>query len=113
MPSLLYFIPCEKALVTNANLVALIPVIENVTVTVPPDTELDASVMEVTPWHLVIQWRRLPDDSGRSYEQYFQFLAPDNRPIVEQANSLDLTHDVLRIILSIPGFPIGLERVCI
>ncbi len=109
MPKLLLFAPCERALITQDNLVSLISVIENVTITlesasIPPEDAISAY-----PWQVIILWRRTPDDEGKRYEQLFEIVLSEGRVAAETKVALDMSLEgtTNKALVNVPGFAVG------
>ncbi len=60
------------------------------------------------PWHLIAQWRRLPEDEEKQFEQRIQLILPNGKITHESSNTFNLQSNSYRHVLRFTGMPVGL-----
>src|SRR5712691_4610155 len=83
MPKLLLFAPCEKVIIAQyGNTASLITILQELTVSVPPDVQIPADAKVPVQWYGFSLWQKQPGDEGKRYEQQIEFADPDGGIVV-------------------------------
>lgn len=109
MPRLVFFLPCEKAIIDKeTNGVSLIHIIQAINVPKPPGEDAGAAVN----WAAVALWQKTPEDTDKVYEQRTNLLLPNRKETAESIVRFDFsTFQSHRNIVRINGFPVGLPGI--
>jgi hypothetical protein len=113
MPALLFFAPCEKALVDETtHTFSLISMLEEITVELVPNADLPSNPILPIQWAIASLWQQHSAyETGRTFQQRTT-LSSDNEPSKVTIESIaDFTFTATaprqRIIARIVGMPIG------
>jgi len=108
MPKLLLFAPCEKVIVAqDGNTVSLITILQELTISVPPDVQIPADAKVPMQWYGFSLWQKQPGDEGKRYEQQIELADPDEGIVVSASSQFELTAPAHRILAIFSGFPVG------
>jgi|GEM_PF-1057703 len=113
MPKLLFFAPCQKAIIDKADdSVSLISVLNGITV-FPQDKPneprpADAVGVAPVPWGAVSVWLRTPGDEDKTFEQKLNIAAPNGAMLDGESSrvSFKMTHRTHQIALNGEGLPV-------
>lgn len=105
MPKLVFFIACEKVLVSEEEKnPSLISIFEGITVPIPPEGSSQAQA--AINWCLVSYWTKLPEDEGKKYEQHTKVVSPDGIVGAETNIEFAMISRNHRNKVTILGFPV-------
>ena len=108
MPKLLLFAPCEKVIIAQeGNTVSLITILQELTVSIPPDVQIPADAKVPMQWYGFSLWQKQPGDEGKRYEQQIELTGPDGGIVVSASSQFEMTAPAHRILSIFPGFPVG------
>jgi hypothetical protein len=113
MPRLLFFLACERAVVSQEdNSLSVISVISDVSASLPfpPDGPIPANASMPFRWYLVSGWKR--DPNGPAFEQRVVFQASDGEVLLSANLFFEMGQDVIRGIVGFKGFPVGRPGDC-
>lgn len=109
MPRLLFFLPCERVIVSREGPLSLITVIEGFTVKFPEEEYAKLPNDAVLPlnWHVVIKWIREANEEPQIWEQRIEVVAPDGRIPTSTVSAFDLVaNSAMRSIVEVEGMAI-------
>jgi hypothetical protein len=113
MPKLLFFVPCERVIISKDGPISLITLLEGINTSFSPEEEAnlaDDSIVPIT-WHVVTKWQREDNEEPQHWEQRLQVILPNGRIPTDVTTAFDLAaNSSMRNILEINGFavrPIG------
>jgi len=105
MPKLVFFIACEKVLISEEEKNAsLISIFEGITVQ-KPNEKLEHAQAALS-WSLVAYWEKLPEDEGKKFEQYTRLISPNDEVGAESNITFSLISRHQRNKVTIIGFPV-------
>jgi hypothetical protein len=105
MPRLIFFLPCEKAIISQEdNTISLINVIQGINVPKPSIEDAGAAVS----WFAVSAWQMIPGDANKTYEHRTNLRLPNGKETGESILRFDFSKTPHhRNIVRINGFPVG------
>lgn len=109
MLKLLYFVPCERAIMSSDNIVTIVNVLDALNFAVKGDFPKDAAVPFL--WDVMTTWHRSDEtDAHKVFEQKTELYRPDGElafDVIAEFNTIDqITH---RVINKIGAIPVGIE----
>jgi len=109
MPKLVLFAACERVLIDQQNMLSLVGVIQELKVQVPESGQVPSATSSAPiKWDVITQWAKLPDDTGKNFEQRIAMFNPAGQATaVSAVAALDLSGTYNRTIATVLGFPIG------
>jgi hypothetical protein len=103
MPKLLFFVPCERAIVDDiGKQVSMISVLESLTVNLGENLPEDAGLP--LQWMTLAFWRREEGEENKDFEERLQVIAPNGETYAEDVlafNMHKLNHRVRHTILGV------------
>ncbi len=110
MPKLIFFLPCEKAIISQEdNTISLINVMQGINVPKPSVEDAGAAIS----WFAVSAWQMIPGDANKTYEQRTNLQLPNGKETAESITRFDFSKvPSHRNIVRINGFPVGQAGVC-
>jgi hypothetical protein len=108
MPKLLLFAPCEKIIIEReSNTASLITILQDVTVSIPPDAQLPEKAAVPLRWYVFTVWHKQPDEEGKRFAQEIDLCGPDGNIIVSATSQFEMTDQSYhRVPTFFPSFPI-------
>ena len=105
MPKLIYFLACERVLVNEESPTpSLISIFDRVSAPTPPK---DVSNPQAgMPWVLISNWKKLPEDEGKVYEQRTLLMNPEGISSLETIIQFTIPSPTHRNTVRIFGFPL-------
>jgi len=105
MPKLIFFLPCEKAIISQEdNTISLINVMQGINVPKPPIEDAGVAVS----WFAVSAWQKILGDADKTYEQRTNLRLPNGKETAESITRFDFSKvPSHRNIVRINGFPVG------
>ncbi len=108
MPKLLLFAPCEKVIVDQNNVLSIVSVLQEVTVTLPTSASPPSDANAPMQWAILAFFQKEPGDDGKTFEQRSALVAHNGSVLLETpvaAFEFKLPHH--RVVHQIAGMPIG------
>ena len=103
MPKLLFFVPCERAIVDDiGKQVSMISVLESLNVNLGEKIPEDAGLP--LPWMTLSFWRRIEGEEDKNFEERLQVISPNGEVYAEDVvafNMHKLNHRVRHTIIGI------------
>lgn len=107
MPKLLIFVPCEKVIIAQGdNSASLITVIQDLKFAgvvpaegIPEDAAVPARMA------IFCQWKMLPEEVGKVFEQRITLGATEEKPVVEAVNEFQVADQLQRTIAYVETLP--------
>jgi hypothetical protein len=113
MPQLLAFVPCEKVIVSNEQSVSMISVLDTLTMALPAGVSaLEPNSMTHIRWTAVTMYRRLPEDGDTKFIQTIRLVMANGQSGGEIVSELVMTHNVVRGMVPLETFPVGVPGEC-
>ncbi|MEK6299570.1 MAG: hypothetical protein AABO41_02520 [Acidobacteriota bacterium] len=109
MPKLLYFIPCERVIVSREGPLSLITVVEGLKLQIPAEEfgALPDDAISPVTWNVVAKWMREDNEEPQHWEQRVQIVTPNGRVSTNSITAFDLVNNVsMRNLLQVNGIPI-------
>jgi hypothetical protein len=111
MPTLLFFAPCEKAIIDETTKsFSLISLLEEITVEVAPNSSPPPNVVLPFQWAITTLWQQqTPNENGHTFQQRVTF-SPDSEPsdvMIETVADFTFSNLRQRVIARVVGLRIG------
>ncbi|HEY0462188.1 MAG TPA: hypothetical protein VGC97_23845 [Pyrinomonadaceae bacterium] len=107
MLKLLYFVPCEKVILSIDKVTSLINTIDGVYV--PPSMVIHPGAAIVFSWHTIAFWYRADEmDKGKEFEQQVELYRPDKVLEFSVREKFRIVKDRYRVFTNIGAFPVGM-----
>lgn len=110
MPKLLFFLPCERVIVSREGPLSLITVLEGLNLNIPAEeyVNLPDDAVAPTTWFVVTRWIRNDNEESHLWEQRVQVITSDGRIPTDARTAFDLAANPqgMRNIVQINGFPV-------
>ncbi len=115
MPRLLAFMPCELVLIGQDNLVSLIQIMNEVTLSGDFPNPLPPKAAMPLKWSVFAQWEASDEEAGQQFEQRIQMVRDDVMAFESMSNfTIEAGKPVHRMIANLTFFPLvsgGLYRM--
>lgn len=116
MPKLLFFLPCERVIVSQEGPISLITVLEKYIITLSDEEAANLPGEAVLPvtWNVISMWLREEGDENRQFEQRVQLILPDGRIPTDAVSRFTIAASNVRQrnIVQVAGFPISTMGQC-
>jgi hypothetical protein len=113
MPRLLIFAPCHRVIFSQEdNLLSLIDLMQEITVTVGPGTPKEFPPGEALPlqWYCLSLWYGEADDIGKKYEQTVRLISGEGHVLMEPPiQAWEFANPEHRVSTHFMGFPLHRE----
>ena len=110
MPKLLFFVPCERVIVSREGPLSLITVLEGLTLNIPAEeyVNLPDDAVAPTTWFVVTKWIHSDNEESHLWEQRIQAITSSGRIATDAIMPFDLAIDPMGIrnVAQINGFAI-------
>jgi hypothetical protein len=109
MPKLLFFVPCERVIISREGPISLITLIEGLNTSFTPtqEAELPADAVIPNTWFVATKWQREEDERPQIWEQRIQVVLPNGRIPTDVTTAFDLVENAsMRNIVEINGFAV-------
>ncbi|HKA18294.1 MAG TPA: hypothetical protein VKN18_08255 [Blastocatellia bacterium] len=111
MPKLLFFVACERVIVSREGPISLITLLEGLTTSLPSDTydKLPDDAIAPIIWHVVTKWSReeIQNEEPARWQQRITVSAHDGRVATDATTEFELaTSLAMRNIVQVNGLPI-------
>lgn len=110
MPKLLFFLACERVIVSREGPLSLITVLEGLNLNFPAEeyANLPDDAVAPTTWFVVAKWAQGDNEESHLWEQRIQVVTPNGRISTDATMSFDLATDPggMRNIIQVNGFPV-------
>ncbi|MEO6727189.1 MAG: hypothetical protein ABIU20_08080 [Blastocatellia bacterium] len=110
MPKLVYFLPCDRVIVSQEQTISLITLIENVILNIPEEKEAELPDDAIVPkeWNAISSYRWEPDDLGKEYEQRVSLTLENDRISTDSIEKIPREDGKFssRVIIQSQAFPI-------
>ncbi len=78
MPRLLFFAVCQKPIIDREDgSISLMTIINGLKLPAQVEQPVSSDAATSFGWGAVAQWRQVPEDAGKTYEQRIQIIRPD------------------------------------
>ena len=113
MPRLLIFAPCKIAILEKDSFnLSLISVLEHINLTIPKGIKIPERVLAPFDWSIVTVWLQEPGDEAKQFIQHTELILSNGELGSTSDFAFYLTERTHRVIVSVPGFPIGQPGEC-
>lgn len=112
MLKLLLFIPCEKIINSDTNLVSVVNILD--TVNANPHQEVVKEAVIPFVWEIFTLWHKTEsEDNNKSFEQRIELFRPDKISAFSVITDFPVDEDAAtyRVINKIGAFPVGVTGV--
>jgi hypothetical protein len=112
MPKLLLFAPCEKVIIDReSGTASLITILQDVTVSIPPDVQLPEKAAVPLRWYVFTVWHKQPGEEGKRFAQEIELSGPDGSSIFSATSQFEMAdqsyHRVTSLFSSFPVWQSG------
>lgn len=112
MPTLLLFVPCEKAIIDQHGTLTIIALVENLEVEINEGASLPSNAVAPKEWAIVALWKPTESEGEASFRQVVELTKPDGQPYKKVLHEFSFSGNKQhRIVHQVVGMPVGLPGV--
>src|SRR5436190_11456508 len=108
MPKLLFFIPCERAIINEEDkILTCVAILERLNVQPQPNIPIPDDAAIPLNWVAVAMWRAADGDIGKTFEQRLQIIRPSKKQGLDAIIPFEMNGIAQRSVMKIEGFVIS------